>query len=204
VNESRTNESYLRILYVCPILGIADKSILTAFVASEELSLRIWILHLNHVQKAVWQLLAIVLPLYLKDIDAVPPIHAPVLLRRWKFVETVSQTIIIVNTSNCIFKYTISLPVRHVDRVLLSDALGKPVGCTAAVFLGILYLFFIRGVVDIQILSLDMKFPMRISSFVSKTSTVSSFSFTIDLIQATNCFSLTYSKTADLMSVVKI
>jgi len=26
VNESRTNESYLRILYVCPILGIAEES----------------------------------------------------------------------------------------------------------------------------------------------------------------------------------
>jgi len=27
VNESRTNESYLRILYVCPILGIAIDNI---------------------------------------------------------------------------------------------------------------------------------------------------------------------------------
>jgi len=31
VNESRTNESYLRMLYVCPILGIARSQLSTHF-----------------------------------------------------------------------------------------------------------------------------------------------------------------------------
>ena len=96
---------------VCQILQVLglfahpfNLFLLGAFVPGEEVSFDIWILLSNHIHKAIWKSLAVAMYTYLKDIETVPPAHAPTFLGGWQFVEGVCNACIIIKASAHIIK----------------------------------------------------------------------------------------------------